>query len=149
MNKYPSLHARLDTFTADDGRRGSRVRCTISGADLGFIFWSSTGKTVVWNFRGPKGTGLTGKRNTERNAVQSLRDFANDGSLGLPFEDVPTPTDTDYRGPTLDTRPRPMPTSTPRPTPQPVAPTRRIVWGTPTNAADLTNAIVRGLQGKK
>jgi len=139
MTKYPSLYAALEPSTAPDGKRGATVRCTATRRELGFVWWSSTATNgVVWNWR----TGENfGERNTERNAVQALRDISNLSS-GLPFSASPDPT------------PAPAPRRTPSPASAPVAaptassaPARRVVWDDE-QAPGLTDAIAAALRAR-
>lgn len=150
--KYPSLYARLEQTVAD-GKVRQRVVCTATQRELGFIWWTSTGKQVTWHFLtvgAHDGRSETsGPRNTERNAVLALRECANDERartggkplvVALPFDD---PTDSarveraDY-------------VARKRATPAPVvetAPARRVVWGDSASAIpDLTAAIADALR---
>lgn len=139
MNKYPSLYARLEATTNADWR-GSRVVCTATQRVLGYIWWSSTARNgVIWHFRSGN---VTGERNTERNAVQSLRDLSNGHSAHpLPPVDV---------APTVR-----RPAHVARPTVAPVvvdvaptrAPVRRVLWGdASTDVPDLTAAITNAFK---
>lgn len=135
MTKYPSLYAALEPDEVN-GRRGFTVRCTATRRAIGFIWWTVTGGTAVtWHWR----TGdHFGERNTERNAVQALRDVSNLAGR-LPFsgvDDTPVPS---VR--------RSAPVTTPA-TPAPAPAARRIVWAD--EPADLNAAIASAFaKGRK
>lgn len=145
--KYPSLYADLEPETLPDGTRGATVRCTASRKALGFVWWTHDGSTrsdaTQWHYRIGAETGV---RNTERNAVLALRDFANGHGQRLPFGDREDsnqfPTRPPRAAPRTDPAQRftvPAGRSDPKPVarPAPVIPTS-IHWGTPIAAAPAT-----------
>ena len=129
--KYPSLYADVEPASSPDGHRGSTVRCTATRRELGFVWWSHRpGTGVTWHYR--CGT-VTGDRNTERNAVQALRDLSN-GASARPLpegrEELPTAVSPQPVERAARAVPDPPP---PAPVPQ------QIVWGD--SAPDLTSAV--------
>jgi hypothetical protein len=144
VTKYPSLYAALEPHTAEDGRRGHLVRCTATRTELGFVWWScNAGNVVTWHWRT---LGRVGERTTQRNAVQALRDIANNAP-GLPLSD-----DGDEPEPQEQTaRPAPprrvfhLPSESP-------APAKHIVWAerpVDVNVPDLTAAIADALRRRQ
>lgn len=143
--KYPSLYATTEPATATDGMRGSVVRCTATRRALGFVWWSEEGGRVSWNFRRTDEDALRGTRNTERNAVQALRDLSNGTTLALPLLPL---LDIEDRAHTFDREPLARVPSVVAPV---VAPAHagRIVWNDAAPAFDLSAAIAAGLKRTK
>lgn len=136
MTTYPSLFAALEPQTAADGTRGSRVRCTATQRELGFVWWSADGNHVTWHWR----TGTTGGvRSTKRNAVQALRDVSNAARVyggRVPLDErEPEP-----EAPTTTSAPAARPA---RVAPAPVVPkpAQQIVWDDAAPAFDLSAAL--------
>jgi len=139
VTKYPSLYAALEPHTAEDGRRGHLVRCTATRVELGFVWWSCNGSNVVtWHWRT---LGRVGERTTQRNAVQALRDIANNAP-GLPLSDED---DDPPARPETPRRVFHLPSESP-------APAKHIVWAeqpVDVNVPDLTARIAEALRRRQ
>jgi hypothetical protein len=147
VTTYPSLYAALEPHTAEDGRRGHLVRCTATRVELGFVWWSCNASNVVtWHWRT---LGRVGERTTQRNAVQALRDIANNAP-GLPFsEDDDEPVAPERAGgeepPRAPRRVFHLPSESP-------APAKHIVWAerpVDVNVPDLTARIAEALRRRQ
>jgi len=144
---YPSLRATLKSC----GPTRFTVTDSLTHRALGFVWWSakgtSKGQSIVWHWivEGPNGG--AGKTNTQRNAVQALRDLAN-GQRPLDLcdrDDLDARIDDDDLPPII-VRPIVVPVVVvPVVVVQP-APSSHIQWGDQTNAVrDLTAAIAAAL----